>query len=284
MPRTFSASDYEIRLSTIQQTVGSLSNTFASNVGTDEKTVYTGPTTITTGNLGPPEGPKEFDIIFRFQRPFYYEPSRGNLLLEQIRGRGNNFIGFDHHTALGSSLLGAVSSSSQSAVGRLNGTVTKLFFRSSLSGDFDLNDVVDVEDIDALMSAIRDASDDLVFDVDTSGTVNRSDLDALVVQTLNTWFGDADLNGEFNSGDLVAVFTASEYEDGVSNNSTWGTGDWNGDGEFDSGDLGVAFQDGGYEKGTRTEAQVVPEPSSVFVLLLSLVGLQCHFRNRQTRV
>ena len=41
--------------------------------------------------------------------------------------------------------------------------------------------------------------------------------------------------------------------------------DWNGNGEFESGDLVVAFVEGGYEKGLRTDALVVPEPSSVIL-------------------
>ncbi|MCA9212206.1 MAG: hypothetical protein KDB27_04000 [Planctomycetales bacterium] len=79
---------------------------------------------------------------------------------------------------------------------------------------------------------------------------------------LDAWIGDADLNGEFNSGDLVAVFQAKEYEDIFQGNSTWATGDWNGDGDFTTSDLVFAFQDGGYEKGLRPAA--VPEPSAAW--------------------
>ena len=35
-----------------------------------------------TQNLGPPEGPKHFDINFALDTPFYYNPADGNLLLE----------------------------------------------------------------------------------------------------------------------------------------------------------------------------------------------------------
>ncbi|MCA9214753.1 MAG: hypothetical protein KDB27_16895 [Planctomycetales bacterium] len=59
--------------------------------------------------------------------------------------------------------------------------------------------------------------------------------------------GDADLNGKFDSSDLVKIFQTSEYEDSIVGNSSWSTGDWNGDGEFDSSDLVMAFQDGNYE-------------------------------------
>jgi hypothetical protein len=58
--------------------------------------------------------------------------------------------------------------------------------------------------------------------------------------------GDSNHDGRFNSGDLVTVFQAGEYEDAVSGNSTFEEGDWNGDGDFNTGDLVFAFQAGTY--------------------------------------
>ena len=58
--------------------------------------------------------------------------------------------------------------------------------------------------------------------------------------------GDANLDGRFDSRDLISVFTANQYEDGVVGNSRWSTGDWDGDGEFSTSDLLVAFQAGWY--------------------------------------
>ena len=58
--------------------------------------------------------------------------------------------------------------------------------------------------------------------------------------------GDANGDGRFDSQDLLQVFQAGEYEDGVPGNSTWEEGDWTGDGEFDSADLLAAFRAGGY--------------------------------------
>ncbi len=59
--------------------------------------------------------------------------------------------------------------------------------------------------------------------------------------------GDANRDGLFNSDDLVSLFIAGEYEDGITGNSTWDTGDFNHDKEFDSGDLVLALQCGKYE-------------------------------------
>jgi hypothetical protein len=83
-----------------------------------------------------------------------------------------------------------------------------------------------------------------------------------------TYFGDSNLDGEFNSTDLVRLFTVGEYEDGIAANSGWSDGDWNGDQEFDSGDFVSAFAAGGYEQGPRPAVSIVPEPSSVLILFL----------------
>jgi hypothetical protein len=60
--------------------------------------------------------------------------------------------------------------------------------------------------------------------------------------------GDANRDGYFNSSDLVQVFQAGKYEDGIADNATWEEGDWNGDSDFDSSDLVMAFQTGLYER------------------------------------
>jgi hypothetical protein len=78
--------------------------------------------------------------------------------------------------------------------------------------------------------------------------VNHDDLDHLVIEVLNSAYGDANLDGRFNSGDLVSVFQVGEYEDGLSKNSTWSEGDWNCDGDFTTADLVTVFQTGGYER------------------------------------
>ena len=53
--------------------------------------------------------------------------------------------------------------------------------------------------------------------------------------------GDANIDGGFNSTDLVEVLANGEYEDTVVSNSTWSEGDWNNDLEFDSADLVAAW-------------------------------------------
>lgn len=90
-----------------------------------------------------------------------------------------------------------------------------------------------------------------------------------------TSYGDANLDGVFDSSDLVTVFAAGQYEDGLPSNSGWASGDWNGDQEFDSSDLVWVFQEGGYRNAAGAGPQAVPEPNCACalcsILLLPLV-------------
>lgn len=98
--------------------------------------------------------------------------------------------------------------------------------------------------IDMVCSAVHDGEAE--FDFNQDGQVNLTDFEFFVGKVLRTHPGDANVNGIFNSGDLVAVFVAGEYEDQVDANSTWAEGDWNCDREFDTRDLVAAFQAGAY--------------------------------------
>lgn len=139
-------------------------------------------------------------------------------------------------------------------------------------GDFDQDGSVGIRDFDLLSEQIRSVTPHLSFDIDASGKLDFQDLKFLVHVPANTWFGDANLDGEFDSSDLVNVFRAAEYEDQIPNNSTWATGDWNADGEFTSGDLVIAFQDGGYDRGPRVAT--VPEPDMMVTrFALALCGV-----------
>ena len=85
------------------------------------------------------------------------------------------------------------------------------------SNTLDIN--VEPPTIDELTAAINNGLTDSRFDINGNGTVDAEDREAWVTVSANTYFGDADLNGEFNSGDFVVVFTAGEYEDETVGNS-----------------------------------------------------------------
>jgi hypothetical protein len=135
-------------------------------------------------------------------------------------------------------------------------------------GDFNSNGLLDAHDIDRLSSEVRSGTNDPAYDLNADRLVD--DLDRIVwVETLrNTYFGDSNLDGEFNTNDLVQVFQAGVYEDQIEGNAGWATGDWNGDADFNSRDLVLAFQSGGYEAGPRPAA--VPEPSASLLLLIGI--------------
>jgi hypothetical protein len=100
-PRTISYDRVIISMSTTDRSADDLSMTFAENVGADETVVYDGPWKFSTNNLGPPEGPKEFDAVTEFTTPFRYDPDRGNLLIE-VRAYGvDGLIPPDGHVDTG---------------------------------------------------------------------------------------------------------------------------------------------------------------------------------------
>jgi hypothetical protein len=149
-----------------------------------------------------------------------------------------------------------------------------------LIGDYNGNSEFDVADIEELIAAIKSESQKPVYDLDGNSTVDFADLQFWLHDIANTFAGDANLDGEFNSSDLVQIFSAGEYEDGIENNSTWSEGDWNGDCEFDSGDLVTAFQAGAYEQGPAAIA--VPESQSTEVVVATVFfSILASFRRRQ---
>ncbi len=148
---------------------------------------------------------------------------------------------------------------------------------AELPGDFDGSGVLDLPDVNMLSEEISKGSNNADFDVTGDGNVNGDDLNVWVRDLRKTWFGDANLDDEFNSGDLVEVFGAGKYETAEAAN--WAEGDWNADLAFNSSDLVAAFGDGGYEMGPRTDANAIPEPSAC---LLWLIGVATIARWRRT--
>ena len=79
-------------------------------------------------------------------------------------------------------------------------------------GDFNVDGQINTRDVDQLISAM--ARRDISYDADGDYVLNREDLRAWVHGSANTYFGDADLDGEFNSSDFVQVFQTGKYETG----------------------------------------------------------------------
>ncbi len=133
-------------------------------------------------------------------------------------------------------------------------------------GDLTDDGFVDAADIDYLCQTLAagQASADLTGD----GLVDQADVDFLVRELLKSRPGDANLDGVFDSADLVQIFQQGAYEDGVSANSGWAAGDWNCDRDFDSADLVVAFQEGGYVAPPAPAAKQAPFRAAIAAALL----------------
>lgn len=141
-------------------------------------------------------------------------------------------------------------------------------FLRILDGDFTRDGMRTVEDLDELSAALRRGESNLRFDLNGDEQVTIDDRGYWIESLANTYPGDADLDGEFTSTDLITVFQAGEYEDALAGNSTWSDGDFDGDGDFLSSDLVLAFASGAYEQGPRSATMAVPEPSAVVLALL----------------
>lgn len=142
-----------------------------------------------------------------------------------------------------------------------------------LVGDFDQDGALTDADIDLLTAAVFAGNADAVFDLNADQHLDLEDRRIWVEDLKQTYYGDANLDGEFASSDIIDVFVAGEYEDATEDNSGWSEGDWNGDLDCGTTDIIVAFQAGGYEQGPRLALQI-PEPHAltpvmeVVVLLL----------------
>lgn len=78
--------------------------------------------------------------------------------------------------------------------------------------------------------------------------------------------GDSNLDGAFDSSDLVTAFIAGKYELDI--NADWTEGDWSNDRRFDSNDFVFALTHGAYGD---TAVAAVPEPSTLWLLAIGLL-------------
>ena len=73
-PGSVNSADYSFQLSTSSATVGNLSTNFASNIGADNTTIF-------SGTLGGPVDTTTHEFTVTGTHDFMYDPSKGNLLL-----------------------------------------------------------------------------------------------------------------------------------------------------------------------------------------------------------
>lgn len=135
-------------------------------------------------------------------------------------------------------------------------------------GDLNQDGKLNAGDLDELTTQFLRGTHHEFFDLNHDAVVDVHDREYWIEWLKLTYFGDANMDFEFNTTDLIVVFQAGEYEDGIQANSRWVTGDWSGDFEFDSADVIIAFQAGGFERGMRAAVVAVPEPRGHALWLL----------------
>ena len=120
-PITTAISNIQVNLSTTTKSADHLSSTFSQNVGTNDMTIFSGTMNVVSPFTTLANGTKAFDIDLPLQTSFFYDPSKGNLLLD-IR----NFTGCS------APLYDNLASSSSDAVSRAfntenpDGTISSL--------------------------------------------------------------------------------------------------------------------------------------------------------------
>jgi hypothetical protein len=103
----------QIDLSTTSKAPDSLSPVFAENVGVND-TIVRGPGSLTmSSSCSPGTKPQSFQLLIQFDRPFFYDPSAGNLLLDVRNYSGpqpdNSCIYIDGENAIGDSISSILS-------------------------------------------------------------------------------------------------------------------------------------------------------------------------------
>lgn len=111
------------------------------------------------------------------------------------------------------------------------------------TGDFDGDQRLTLSDIGLFCVGMR--ANDRRYDLNQDQVVNAADRDQLIDEVFRVPYGDTDLNGTFDSEDLIRIFQAGLYEDTIARNATWAQGDWDCDGDFTTADFVLAMQKGG---------------------------------------
>ncbi|MEZ6121203.1 MAG: hypothetical protein R3C28_32190 [Pirellulaceae bacterium] len=218
------------------------------------------------------------------RRGFVWTPDRGGQDLQSllVDDFGIDFRGWHLRTARdisadGRFIVGSGDGPNGENIGWLVRLNRPVVVTTGVEGDFDGNAELNAGDADLIANELQSDRNVPLFDLNDDAIVDFRDRDRWVHEIAISYYGDANLDGEFNSTDLVTIFTFGRYETGQV--AGWESGDWDSDGLFGSGDLVLAFQDGGFEQGPRHGALPVPEPSADLCSISALL-LAALFGNR----
>jgi hypothetical protein len=159
----------------------------------------------------------------------------------------------------------------------------------SLACDVNFDSACDGLDYDAVAAAIHAGDTSPKFDLNRDFIVSHNERVYWVNDLMATVFGDSNLDGSFNSLDLVAVLQAGKFQ--TDSEAGWAEGDWNGDELFNTVDIVTVLQAGTYEpagagagaalKPGGDALAAVPEPSSLVLAGISFLALVvCVYRQR----
>ncbi len=132
------------------------------------------------------------------------------------------------------------------------------FLSNVTLGDFNADGSATVSDLELLRGAIATGADDPMYDLDASGAVDSQDLQEWLDDVVNTYFGDADLDGNVDLADLNVI------RNGFGAAADWSGGDFDGDGSVGLNDLNAVRN----HFGASRQAPVgtpVPEPAGLLL-------------------
>ena len=103
IPFTGTVAQLQVNLSTTSKVPDGLSSTFSDNVGPDDTQVFSGPLQAAVTFTG---DPTNFEVLINFTTPFYYDPGKGNLLLDVRNSQGGTEVPANDQELDGTSAIG----------------------------------------------------------------------------------------------------------------------------------------------------------------------------------
>jgi hypothetical protein len=115
--------DIQIDLAYSSAADDGLSSTYANNITAGDTVVFArGALTLSSAFTGPPNGPKDFDIIITLTTPFFYNPALGNLLLDVRNFGAGSTTQFDAVSPLGDGVSRVYNQNVNDPTGTLDST------------------------------------------------------------------------------------------------------------------------------------------------------------------
>ncbi len=152
---------------------------------------------------------------------------------------------------------------------------------AGVTGDFDADGDYALADIDRLVAGIVSGANSPALDLNADGMVNQADLQAWLVEA-----GDRELPSEMpyraGDGNLDGIVDVSDFNIGLTRrqaiNPGWSGGDFNADGVTNRADFAIWNTN---RFSVTSLASAVPEPDGSVWMLLAVVSLALHRRNRR---